>query len=224
MNKQLRRSERSLPMADYLRAFAGRRQSWIALARNLIPVGGVYFLDWSIGLTVFNYWLDGLAGLAAILAAVLVRGILESRRKLGTGIARLALGGLLIWAIVFGLFGMPYWFLLDAAKGVLNLGDIAAQIAQSPTLWLTFGAVVFGQFWRAFDGGYVSMPDEQLKQRGQADLGALIARAVVMTTIAHVGLSAWLVPLMALALTWIEVWPDMQASLLQRYHAGKQTT
>lgn len=218
------RSERTLPVSEYVRAFAARRQSWIALARNLVPVVGVYALDWSIGLTVFNYWLDGLAGLAAILAAVLMRGILESRRTLGTGVVRLALGGLLIWAIVFGLFAMPYWFLLDSARGVLDIGQVAAQVAESPLLWLTFGAVVIGQFWRAFDGGYVGMPEARLKVRGQADFGALIARAVVMSMLARVGLSAWLVPLMALALTWIEMWPDMQAQLLLRYRDRKPAT
>lgn len=217
MGNNIRRAERTLPVSDYVQAFAARRQSWIALARNLVPVAGVYLLGWSVGLTVFNYWLDGLAGLAAIIAALLMRGILESRRQLGTGIARLALGGVLIWAVLFGLFAMPYWFLLDSARGVLDPRDVATQVAQSPLLWLTFGAVVLGQFWRAFDGGYVGLPVEQLKKRGQADFAALIARAVVMSIVARVGAGAWLVPLVALALTWIEVWPDMQDALLARY-------
>jgi hypothetical protein len=221
MNDNSPRSQRSVPIGEYLSAFASERQAWLSLARNLIPVAGVTFFGWSPALTVFNYWLDGLAGLAALLAAVIARGVIESRRKLGAGAVRLVVGGLLIWAIVFGLFAMPYWFLLDSAKGVLSVGDIAMQVAQTPMLWIMFVGVVFGQFWRAFDGGYLAMPEALLKRRAQADFGALVARAIVMEEIVRLGLSAWLIPLMALALTYLEVWPGLQAVLLQRDHARR---
>ena len=52
----------------HLREFVSRPHAWAVLARNLIPVVGIYFFGWSAGLTVFNYWFDGLTALAAIIA------------------------------------------------------------------------------------------------------------------------------------------------------------
>ena len=47
------------PLSQHLREFASRPHAWGVLARNLIPVVGIYGFGWSAGLTVFNYWLTG---------------------------------------------------------------------------------------------------------------------------------------------------------------------
>jgi len=217
------RSTRSTSLADYLRAFAGRRTCWVVLARNLIPVVGIYVFDWSIALTTFNYWFDGVTAMAAILAAVIARAILEGHRAAPTtGIFRPMAMGVLLWLIFFGLAGIPYWLLLDSAKGVLQLPAIAAEIEQSPMLWLTFGALALSQFWRAFAAGYLTTQTDKLKDRGQADFFSLISRAVAMETIANVGLGFAMVPLMALALTYIEVSPELQAAMLENYQAKQR--
>src|SRR5205814_10554758 len=69
------------PLSQHLREFASRPHAWIVLARNLIPVVGVYGFGWSAGLTVFNYWFDGLTALAAITAALVPRALRESDTK-----------------------------------------------------------------------------------------------------------------------------------------------
>lgn len=216
------RSAQSTSLADYLRAFASRREAWVVLGRNLIPVVGVYLFDWSVALTTFNYWFDGVTALAAILAAVIARGVMESRKVSGAGMVRLVAGGMLIWVIIFGLCGMPYWFLLDSVNGVLRLPEVAAEIEQSPALWFTFAALTLSQFWKAFTGGYLSMPPDKLKLQVQTDFFALIARAVAMQVIAHVGLGFMLVPVMALVLTHIEVWPALQSTMLENYRARQR--
>jgi len=43
------------PLSEHLREFAAPPDAWTALARNLIPVVGIYFFGWSAALTVFNY-------------------------------------------------------------------------------------------------------------------------------------------------------------------------
>jgi hypothetical protein len=217
------RSAHSTSLADYLRAFASRREAWIVLGRNLIPVVGVYLFDWSVALTTFNYWFDGVTALAAILAAVIARGVLESRKASGAGMVRLVAGGVLIWVIILGLCGMPYWFLLDSVSGVLRLSQISAEVEQSPALWFTFAVLALSQFWKAFTGGYLRMPPDKLKSQVQADFFALIARAVAMQVIARVGLGLMLVPAMALVLTHIEVWPALQSTMLASYQARKRT-
>src|SRR5881398_2037581 len=66
------------PLSQHLRELASRRDAWLVLARNLIPVVGIYAFGWSAGLAVFNYWFDGLAALGAILAALVPRALRES--------------------------------------------------------------------------------------------------------------------------------------------------
>src|SRR6266705_6903004 len=69
------------PLSQHLREFASRPHAWAVLARNLIPVVGVYGFGWSAGLTVFNYWFDGLTALAAITAALVPRAVRETETK-----------------------------------------------------------------------------------------------------------------------------------------------
>src|SRR4051812_7241880 len=84
-NAQLKRAGRSgaaasrpipLPsITQHLREFGSRPHAWAVLARNLIPVIGIYAFGWSAALSVFNYWFDGLTAVAAILAALVPRAL-----------------------------------------------------------------------------------------------------------------------------------------------------
>jgi hypothetical protein len=90
----------------------------------------------------------------------------------------------------------------------LLLGDeLRRQGAQSPALWLTFGCLAASHFWKAFRVGYGTMPDKELKQRVRWDVYLLILRAMAMFMMAAQGLIFILVPLMALALSYLEIWP-----------------
>src|SRR5712692_10829715 len=71
------------PLSQHLREFASRPHAWAVLARNLIPVVGIYFFGWSAALAVFNYWFDGLTALAAITAALVPRALRETQTKTG---------------------------------------------------------------------------------------------------------------------------------------------
>src|SRR4051794_19308291 len=84
-------------LGQHLREFAARPQAWTALARNLIPVVGIYVFGWSAALAVFSYWFDGLVALAAIIAAVVLRLLREMpATEIGGGIGATA------WKIVLG--------------------------------------------------------------------------------------------------------------------------
>jgi hypothetical protein len=52
------------------------------------------------------------------------------------------------------------------------------------------------------------MPDNQLKQRVRWDVYLLILRALAMFMMAAHGLAFILVPLMALLLSYFEIWPE----------------
>ena len=194
------------PLSQHLREFAARRYAWLILARNLIPVVGIYAFHWSAALAVFNYWFDGLTALAAIVAALTPRAMRETQPKAST--AKLVFGGILTWLFLLGIIGLPYWIVLIPLNELLLGQELRQQILQSPGLWLTFGALAFGHFWKAFHVGYDTMPENDLKQRARWDLYLLMLRALAMFMMAGHGLAFILVPLMALLLTYFEVWPE----------------
>lgn len=79
--------------------------------------------------------------------------------------------------------------------------------------------------------GYGSMPDKQLKQKVCGDLYLLILRAIAMFFMAANGLYFILVSLMAVLLTYPEVWPDRvigavfgDPSRLWEYDPGNPTS
>ena len=69
------RQVRPPPLSQHLREFASRRDAWVVLARNMIPVVGIYAFGWSAAVSVFNYWFDGLTALSAIVAAMVPRAL-----------------------------------------------------------------------------------------------------------------------------------------------------
>jgi hypothetical protein len=56
--------------------------------------------------------------------------------------------------------------------------------------------------------GYDTLPDNQLKQRVRWDVYLLMLRALAMFVMAAHGLAFFLVPLMALLLSYFEIWPE----------------
>jgi hypothetical protein len=197
------------PPSQHLRELASRPDAWVVIARNLIPVVGIYGFGWSTALAVFNYWFDGLTALIAIVTALIPRALRETRPKsAGAMSVKSLMGGAITWIFLVGIIGLPYWIVLIPLHDLL-LGDaLRRQLAQSPALWFTFGSLAAGHFWKAFQSGYDAMPDKELKQRVRWDVYLLILRAMAMFVMAAHGLGFILVPLMALLLSYFEIWPE----------------
>ena len=197
------------PLWQHLREFASRPDAWAVLARNLIPVVGIYGFGWSAALAVFNYWFDGLTALAAIVAALVPRAMRETQSKTGRTTWLGNLGrGVVTWIFLVGIVGLPYWIVLIPLHDVLLGEELRRQLARSPALWFTFGSLAASHFWKAFRSGYDAMPDKDLKQRVRWDVYLLILRALAMFMMAGHSLVFILVPLMALLLSYLEIWPE----------------
>ena len=195
------------PLSQHLREFAARRDAWLTLARNLIPVVGIYGFGWSAALAVFNYWFDGLTALMAIMAAMTPRAVRETRKP-SDSVFKTALAGILTWVFLVGIVGLPYWIVLIPLNELLLGDELRTQLLHSPALWLTFGLLAGEHFWKAFHVGYDTLPENELKQRARWDVYLLILRALAMFMMAGHGLAFVLVPLMAVLLTYFEVWPE----------------
>jgi hypothetical protein len=112
------------------------------------------------------------------------------------------------WIFLVGVVGLPYWIVLIPLHNLLLCEELRRQLAHSPALWITFGSLAAGHFWKAFRSGYDALPEDQLKQRVRWDVYLLVLRAGAMFIMAAQGLYFILVPLMALVLTYMEVWPE----------------
>jgi hypothetical protein len=194
------------PLSQHLRELMSRPDAWPVIARNLIPVVGIYAFGWSAALSVFNYWFDGLTALAAIVAALIPRALRETQSK-PAGIVKNIVGGVVTWIFLVGIVGLPYWIVLIPLHDLLLGNELRRQLAQSPALWFTFGSLAASHFWKAFRMGYDTMPDKELKQRARWDIYLLILRAIAMFIMAAHGLYFILVPLMAVLLSYLEIWP-----------------
>lgn len=229
------RQIRPPPLSQHLREFAANPHAWLVLGRNLIPVVGIYFFGWSAALSVFSYWFDGLTALAAIVAAVVLRLFGEMPANVGwqgSGIGAKTgkiLTGIVTWIFLVGVIGLPYWIVLIPLHNILLGQELRSQLAHSPALWATFGSLAAGHFWRAFQSGYDTMPENQLKQRVRWDTYLLVLRAAAMFFMSAYSVYFILVPLMALLLTYMEVWPERvlgavwgDPSRLWEYDPGKK--
>ena len=175
----------------------------------MIPVVGIYCFGWSAALSVFNYWFDGLTALAAIVAALIPRALRETQPKTGrvTWLGTVVRGAV-TWIFLVGIVGLPYWIVLIPLHDLLLGDELRRQLAHSPALWFTFGSLAASHFWKAFRMGYDTMPDKELKQRARWDIYLLVLRALAMFVMAAHGLYVVLVPLMALVLSYLEIWPE----------------
>ncbi len=197
------------PFSQHLRELASRPHAWGALARNLIPVVGIYGFGWSAALAMFNYWFDGLTALAAIVAALIPRALRETQPKsVGATWAVNLVRGVVTWIFLVAIVGLPYWIVLIPLHDLLLGNELRRELAQSPALWFTFGSLAAGHFWKAFHLGYDALPDNELKQRVRWDVYLLVLRALAMFMMAAHGLAFILVPLMALLLSYFEIWPE----------------
>src|SRR3989441_8099529 len=145
------------PLSQHLREFASRPDAWAVLARNMIPVVGIYGFGWSAALAMFNYWFDGLTALVAIVTALIPRALRETQPKSAGAVINL-LGGVLTWISLVGIVCLPYWIVLIPVLDLLLGDELRRQVAHSPALWFTFGSLASAHFWKPFRMGTAFCP------------------------------------------------------------------
>src|SRR5881397_3805294 len=103
------------PLSQHLRELASRRDAWLVLARNLIPVVGIYGFGWS-------------AALAAIVAALIPRALRETQAKsVGATLVANLVRGAVTWIFLVGIVGLPYWIVLIPLHDLLLGNELRRQ-------------------------------------------------------------------------------------------------
>jgi hypothetical protein len=112
-----------------------------------------------------------------------------------------------VWLLLVGIVGLPYWIVLIPLHDLL-LGN---ELRPSSRILRCSGSLRLARsqsFLESVPHGLRHMPDKELKQRARWDLYLLILRAIAMFFMAAHGLYFILVPLMALLLSYLEIWPE----------------
>jgi hypothetical protein len=199
--------------AVHWRDLKSRPAAWLVIARNLVPVVGIFFFGWSRSLVIFNFWFDGLVALLAILTAVVPRAVRETRGK-SDSVFKSAASAVVVWGVLVVFLGLPYWIVLIPLHDALLDPVMWQQIRGSQGLWVTFGSVAAVQLIGAFRRGYDDLPDRELKQALRWDTYLLILKAMAMFVIAA-NLPAFLfVPALALVSSYLEIWPAWALGML----------
>lgn len=193
---------------DYLTAHP---EGFLVLARNLLPLAGVLALHWLPALAVFNIWFDGLAGMTAIVIAILPR----LNRELATeepkqGNARRVLGLVVAVPFLIGILGIPYWVAMIPFGPHWHL--VGEELARNRGLLLTMASILGARLVAAFRRGYDAMPERELRQALRWDAYLLALRAIAMFAIGGflgglMGITYFVLPALALALSYLEIWP-----------------
>src|SRR5438105_14902536 len=110
------------PLSQHLRELASRPHAWAVIARNLIPVIGIYGFGWSAALAVFKYWFDGLTALASIVAALIPRALRDTEPKSAAAISAAAnlVRGVVTWGFLVGMVVLRCWILLSPLNALMR--------------------------------------------------------------------------------------------------------
>jgi len=198
----------------YLAPFAEGLRPWLVVARNAIPVIGVYWFDWSAAIVVFQIWFDGVSGLGAMTALHMRAFVLTDPRARPPADIPPALSFLLgfivlplVWLVLLALLGSPYWFSLFFLSGstlfkanfwTLVLGDTVIKTA----LLVALISNVIEHFRR----DYERMSAREARLEFNWDFSMHLTRIAALMIVAFLFGRLIVIPL-ALALSYIEIYP-----------------
>jgi len=188
------------------RPFTSSPENWVILARNMIPFAGVYLSDWSVAIITFNYWFDGVSALAAQIASLSWRTVVELRNHFGAKLPNPTAAAVVGWVLLFGVFGIPYWIMLSIVREVAPLPAVLAELLHTPLLLVTFGSTLISHVCNAFHNCHFTLLDAQLRSKVQSALFAIVFRvAMMIVLVVHLRVGVMLVPLVTFMLTGLEV-------------------
>ncbi len=190
------------PSRSHLAPFLEGPRPWLVLARNAIPIVGIYALGWSSSVAVFQIWFDGIAALALMFAFQVLAIAIREPDYFRGGFPTLV-GA---WLFLLGLLGFPYWFtLLVFSTQVFPEGFWALLLLDTDVL-IALGLVVVCNAVEEFTRGYFAMDDEARKREFNWDFNMHLARICAMLIVAAM-FGSVLVVALAVALSYVEIYP-----------------
>lgn len=191
----------ALPRRSHLAPFLESPRPYIVLARNAVPVVGVFWLDWSPALSVLVLWFDGLTALAAMLA-------FQTRAFGRNDPEPQSLGWLVsFWLFLVALLPAPYWFMALAFAGKVVPAGWATFAAGNPTVWTALSIVLVANIADQWLKRYERLPDVAIRAAFSYAYALHIARSSAILLIGMFLPVRYAVPALAAALSYVEIYP-----------------
>lgn len=178
----------------------------LVIGRNSIPLVGVFAFDWSAGLVILDYWLDGITAMAAIIAVLVPLAMRESGVRSPGWIVRL-MQGVWTWLLLVAILGLPFWLAFAVLSPYLLASDVIEPLGSSFAPWVAFTAIAAVNVRSAMKRGYADLAGPALTQALRWDVYLLILRALAMTFIASNLPPLLIVFAIGGVLTWMELYP-----------------
>jgi hypothetical protein len=187
------------------------------LARNAIPVIGVYWLGWSANVIIFQIWFDGVTALGAMLAfqirAFARRGGKPFEVPLDIPPNTLPLVLALVWLLIWLLLGIPYWFTMLFLSFAVFEGGVWNLPLRDVGVITALLFVVASNIIEESRRGYERMSDTEIRLEFNWDFSMHLARIAAMMLVTFV-LRLGLITGLALALSYVEIYPMRTLRLL----------
>jgi hypothetical protein len=209
-------------LRNHLAPFTDGPRPWLVLARNAIPVIGVYGLGWSADLVIFQIWFDSVTALGAMLAFQ-IRGfarndptIMQPPAGVPPNLAPRLLA--LVWLLIWLLLSIPYWFVLLFFGLAVFDDNFWSGLPGNISVMVALILALVSNLLEYSQRGYEKMNDVDIRLEFDWEFNLHMARAAAILLITFILRLGFIIGL-ALALSYIEIYP-MRAL---RFFGGDRT-
>ncbi len=173
-------------------------RAWLVLARNAVPVVGLFAFDWPVGLALLTLWFDGVTALGATIhfqSRVFARNDPTFPRPQ--------------WlAALFGLaiIGFPYWFVIVIfwAKGFA--AGFPASLREAGVV-LAFVMVLASNIGEELSRGYGGMTEARIRREFDWQFHMHLARIGAILVVSFLFDARPLIVALAVVLSYVEIYP-----------------
>lgn len=209
-------------LRSHLTPFFEGPRPWLVLARNAIPVIGVYWLGWFANIVIFQIWFDGVTALGAMLAFQM-RAFAKKDPKLLQAPAGIPLNILpralaLFWLALWLLLGIPYWFTLFFFSVTVFEGGFWSLLFSNLTVSFGLIFILISNIFEESRRGYERLSEAEIRLEFNWDFSMHLARISALLLVSFV-LRLGLIVGLALALSYVEIYPMRTL----RFLGGDQT-
>ena len=177
------------------------------IARNTVPVIGIYWYGWSSHLIFLDYWFDGLSWLAAIMFMAMpkIRQEFNAEDKDGeTGWVST------FFLTLFGFFivGIPFWFVLGAMHAYIEPSSTVTwgSILSDPSVVPAAVVLLVSNLFAAFSAGLPHMSEQARSKYFNWEYALMLTRIIAMLMTLFL-LPAKLIIVLIILLTLIDLYP-----------------
>jgi len=202
------------PSRSHLAPFLEGPDPYLVVARNAIPVAGVWVLGWSAPLAALMLWFDGVAALGMLCLMVM-----RARLRLGLEAA----SKISSWAgllFIFAFFGIPYWMMFAAFNAWFFPTGFWSEQFADPWVLVALLVILAGSVVDEAKRGLVGMSEAGIRRvsNGRFALHWVRGGIVVLLLVLAPLKVQYFIVVAAVALSYLEIYPRRTLRLFGREH------